>query len=585
MAASTHWLATGAAMSVLERGGNAFDAAVAAGFVLQVVEPHLNGLEGDMPAVLWDAHQHRVEVICGQGPAPAAASPAVFNKMGLEGVPGDGLLPACVPGAFGAWMLILRDYGTMRVGDVLAYAIECAAEGHPIAPEACQRLALVEGLFREEWMESARVYLAGGLPTAGSVFRNELLANTYRRIVREAEAEGNRDRQIEAALHVFYDGFVSEAIDRFTATTPVMDITGERHFGLLQGSDMAAWRASVEKPLTVDYRGYTVCKAGSWSQAPVFLQQLTLLEGFDLARMGFLSPDHIHTVVECAKLAFADREAWYGDPSFADVPIEALLSRSYAAERRRLVGERASGDLRPGAIGGLEPRLPHYPRLPVWEGHWASESSRTAGEGPAMAPANPHDGDTVHVDVADRYGNLISCTPSGGWFQSSPCIPGLGFALGTRAQQFNLTEGHPNVIAPGKRPRTTLSPSVVLREGEPYLAFGTPGGDQQDQWSLNFFLAHADFGQNLQEAIDAPNFHSMHFPGSFYPHLAFPAQVRIEDRVDGQVLAELERRGHQIRVRGPWALGRVTAAGRDRARGMLMAAASPRGGQAYAAGR
>jgi gamma-glutamyltranspeptidase / glutathione hydrolase len=541
---ATHWLATQSAMTVLDRGGNAFDAAVAAGFVLQVVEPHLNGLGGEVPIVLWDARRGKVEVICGQGPAPAAAFIEVVRGMGATDIPGTGLLAACVPGAFAGWMTLLRDHGTWAVSDVLEFAIGYAESGYPLLPRIAEVIASVESRLRGEWPSSAAVYLKDGVPRAGHLFRNPDLAATYRRVARE--------RSVEGALKAFYSGFVAEAVDAYCPA----------HGGLLTGADMAVagLEQRHEAPLTVDFGGWTVAKCGPWSQGPVFLQQLRLLEGFDLRSRGFLSADHVHLVVECAKLAFADREAWYADPEFVDVPLEGLLSREYAASRRRLVGDRASLELRPGNPGGAEPRLPR--RVPE-----------------AAPSGNP---DTCHVAVADRHGNLVACTPSGGWLQSSPVIPGLGFCLGTRAQMFNLDPEHPNRLEGGKRPRTTLSPTLALRDGEPVLAFGTPGGDQQDQWTLEFFLAHAVFGLDLQAANDAPMFHTTHFPSSFAPHDAYPGRVHAEPLGDG-VLDELRRRGHDVVDSPAWSLGRVCAVGRDG--DMLRAAASARGGQAYAAAR
>jgi gamma-glutamyltranspeptidase/glutathione hydrolase len=284
-------------------------------------------------------------------------------------------------------------------------------------------------------------------------------------------------------------------------------------------------------------------------------------------------------VTECAKLAFADREAWYGDPDFADVPLPALLDEGYVTQRRRLIGERASLDLRPGTINGQQPSLPHSLRSPR-----VRKSPPPLGEGRVGAVSNPL-GDTCHVDVVDRFGNMVAATPSGGWLQSSPVIPGLGFCLGTRAQMFNLDDGHPNALEGGKRPRTTLSPTLVTRDGEPWLVFGTPGGDQQDQWSFNFFLAHVDFGFNLQEAIDTPMFHTEHFPSSFFPHEAHPGRLVLEDRIAPQVATELRKRGHDVERAGAWALGRLCVAGKDPQSGQLIAAANPRGMQGYAVGR
>ncbi|HYL07246.1 MAG TPA: gamma-glutamyltransferase family protein [Candidatus Udaeobacter sp.] len=576
MVSSTHWLASQCGMSVLERGGNAFDAAVAAGFVLQVVEPHLNGLGGDLPIVLWDATRGKVEVICGQGPAPAAASIDAIHGLGLSEIPGTGLVAACVPGAFGAWMALLRDHGTWRLGDVLQFAIGYADAGYPLHPRIVDTLAMVEPLFREHWPASAAVYLRDGLPQPWSLFRNRDLAATYRRLVHDAEASARgREEQVEQALRGFYSGFVAEAVERH-CRREFMDSSGVPHAGLLRAGDMAGFDARHEMPLKADLGRWTVHKCGPWSQGAVFLQQLRLLESCDIAGMDFLSADHVHTVVECAKLAFADREAWYADPDFADVPLDALLSRDYADARRALVGQRASLDLRPGHPAGRTPHLPRREAQTVAPGHWTGTGSQSLG---AVR------GDTVHVAVADRHGNLVACTPSGGWLQSSPVIDGLGFCLGTRAQMFNLDPAHPNHIEGKKRPRTTLSPSLALRDGEPRLAFGTPGGDQQDQWTLEFFLAHAVFGLDLQAAVDAPMFHTSHFPSSFAPHDAHPGRVHVEPMPDPGVVDELRRRGHDVAEAAPWSLGRTCVVGRDPSTGLLSAAANPRGAQAYAAGR
>jgi gamma-glutamyltranspeptidase / glutathione hydrolase len=596
MVASTHWLASSAGMAVLEKGGNAFDAAVAAGFVLQVVEPHLNGPGGEVPVIGHDARRGETFVVSGQGPAPAAATVEAY--AGLDLVPGSGLLAACVPGAFGGWMLLLREYGTLRLRDVLGYAIMYAETGYPLVPSISWSIASVAELFREHWHSSAEVYLAGGgAPAPGTLFANPALAATYRRVLAEAEAaSGDRDEQIEAARRAWYDGFVAEEIGKFAATE-VMDVTGTRHRGLLTGQDLAAWHARLEAPATFDYEGYTVCKTGPWGQGPVFLQQLALLSGFDLAAMDPGSADYIHTVTEVAKLAFADREAWYGDPAFSDVPLGELLSAAYNDDRRALIGQIASAELRPGRPGGREMGLPDFANGPFSTSEFDSAGRRQRGSGdPGIDPATGEPlgraaaaqpqarrGDTCHLDVADRWGNVVTATPSGGWLQSSPVIPALGFPLGTRAQMFTLTPGRAATIAPGKRPRTTLTPTLALRGGEPYLAFGTPGGDQQDQWTLHFFLNHVVFGMNLQQAIDFPAFHSAHMPSSFYPREAYPLRLDIEERAGEPVIDELRRRGHDVHVQPPWSLGRISAVARRN--GLLYAAANPRGMQGYAVGR
>ena len=543
MIASTHWLASAAGMAVLERGGNAFDAAVAAGFTLQVVEPHLNGPGGDLPAVFWSAERGEPLVLCAQGVSPATATIERFRALGHELVPGTGVLAACVPGAFGGWLLLLREFGTWRLEDVLEFAIGYAEHGYPVVPGITATAERVEPLLRE-WHASAALYLP--VPQPGTLFRNPQLAATYRRICDEARG-GLREDEIERARELFYTGFVAEEIDRFS----------HEQEGLLTGDDLAAWEATFEAPVTYDYAGHTVCKTGAWGQGPVFLQQLALLRGFDLPAMT--RAELVHTVTECAKLAFADRDALYGD---ADVPLDRLLSNEYNDERRELVGDEASYELRPGA--GRMPRL--------------VDAQATLGSGePTLAR------DTVHVDVADRFGNLVAATPSGGWFDSSPTVPALGWPLGTRAQMFWLEEGLPSSLAPRKRPRTTLSPGVALRNGEPYLAFGTPGGDQQDQWALHVFLRHVQFGLDLQAAIDAPEFHTDHFPSSFFPRQARLGSLSVESRLGEDAIAELRRRGHQVTVAEPWSLGRVSAVGRDD--GQLKAAANARGMQGYATGR
>ena len=555
VAATTHWLGTATAMAVLERGGNAFDAATAAGFTLQVAEPHLNGPAGEVPILLHSARTGKQEVICGQGVAPAAATIGAYRDLGLDLVPGTGLLAAVVPGSFDAWMLMLRDYGTMEVEDILSFAIGYAENGCPLVPRIPQAIAMVQDLFLTEWQSSAAVYIPNGeIPVPFALFRNPALAATYRRIVDEAKAGGGtREMRIEAARRAWYRGFVAEAIDRFCRTSEVLDVSGSRHGGLLTGDDMASWSASVEEPLSFDYHGYTMCKTGPWGQGPVALQQLALLAGFDLAAMDPAGAEFIHTIVECAKLAFADREAFYGDPDFCSVPTQTLLSDEYNDARRALVGKEASTELRPGEVAGHDGRL--FVPDPASVGPAHAAGALGGGE-PTVARFGEMDistdgstrGDTVHVDVIDRWGNMVSATPSGGWLQSSPVIPELGFPLTTRGQMFWLEEGLPASLAPGKRPRTTLSPSLALRDGEPYMAFGTPGGDQQDQWPLNVFLRHVHHGMNLQQAIDFPEFHTAHFPQSFYPRNARPGHLAVEERIPDDTRNDLTKRGHRLEV-------------------------------------
>ena len=571
--ASTHWLASAAGMAVLEQGGNAFDAAVATGLTLQVVEPHMNGPGGDLPAILWPAGRDEPVVLCAQGPAPQRATIKHYrDDLGLRLVPGAGPLAAVVPGAFGGWMAILRDFGTLRLRDVMRYAIGYAEGGYPALASLAAAVRGAEALFREEWTTSGDVYLP--VVGAGELARNPVLAGTYERVLREAEARGpGREAQIEAAHEIWYRGWVAEALVNFQGQA-WMDSSGERHAGLLGEKDLRSWQPTYEAPVATVYQGLTVFKPGPWSQGPVFLQQLRLLDGFDLPAMGHGSAKYIHTVTECAKLAFADREAWYGDPVFVDVPVPELLSRSYADERRKLVLDESSPELRPGAPAGRVPRLPDAVMNPP-------NRPMVATGDPARSELR---GDTVHLDVADRYGNLVSATPSGGWLTGAPVIPELGFCLGTRAQMFWLEAGLASSLEPGKRPRTTLSPTMVARGGQAYLALGTPGGDQQDQWTLLGFLAHVNFGMNLQEALDAPNHHTEAFPSSFYPRATRPRQLAVEARVGPETIAALRGLGHRVEPAAPWSLGRVCAVSRD-ADGMLHGAADPRGMQAYACGR
>jgi gamma-glutamyltranspeptidase/glutathione hydrolase len=576
--ASTHWIASQVGMSVLERGGNAFDAAVATAFTLQVAEPHLNGPGGDAPIILHAARTGTQHVICGQGVAPQAATLDKFRDLDIDLIPATGVLPAVVPGAFDAWCLLLRDWGTWELADVLAYAIGYARNGIHIVPRISATIEGVRMLFEAEWKSSAAVFLPGGkTPGPGSLFARPALADTYARICREAVG-GTREARIEAARAAWYRGFVAEAVDKFFRSTDVLDVTGRRHRGLLAADDFARWSASVEDPVAYDYHQHTVLKCGPWSQGPAFLQQLALLRGFDIGAMDPFGAEFVHTVVECAKLAFADREAYYGDPNFCSVPLGALLSEEYNAERRELVGRDASMELRPGDVPGYTAIVDH---------NGASRAhllTRAPGAGePTVARLGVIGADTCHLDVIDNQGNMVSATPSGGWLQSSPVVPDLGFCMGTRGQMFWLQPDLPNSLAPGKRPRTTLSPSFALRDGAPWMAFGTPGGEQQDQWSLTYFLRMVHHNMGIQAAIDAPSFHTEHWPSSFWPRVARPGKVVIEGRFDDAVLQELKARGHKAEKGEDWSEGRISGA---RIEGdQMLAGANPRGMQGYAVGR
>ncbi|VFR27191.1 Gamma-glutamyltranspeptidase [plant metagenome] len=593
---STHWLASQVAMSVLERGGNAFDAAVAGGFALQVVEPHLNGPGGEVPIIFWSEREQRTRVLCGQGPAPKLAEPAYFRAMGLEQVPGIGLLPACVPGAFGAWLTLLRDHGTWELADVLAPAMSYARQGFPLVPRIVSAIIAVQALFREEWTSSADVWLPGGeVPDANALFRLPALAQTYARVIERAEAAGTtREGRIDAALDAWYDGFVAEAVDRYYRETAVRDTTGERNTGLLRREDMAGWRPAYEDPATLGFGRYTVAKCGPWSQGPVFLQQLSLLKHLDIGAHAPDSFGFVHRLAEATKLAFADRLAWYGDPERHDVPLAQLLSNDYARERARGVGATAATALQPGSPDGRPPVLPDTgvsARTLTTADTRYGVGEPTFAQLPPVAQWLPREifvGDTCHIDVIDAQGNMVAATPSGGWLSSSPAIPELGFSITTRLQMSWLDEGLPGGLQAGKRPSTTLSPGLALRDGKPYMVFGTPGGDQQDQWTVAFFLRHAVHGMDLQSAIEAPSWHVDHGPASFWPRTTVLNRLTVESRMPEATLAALREAGHEVKVGGPWSEGRISACTRepDGQGGLLLrAGANPRGMQGYAVGR
>lgn len=597
VAASTHWLASQTAMGVLERGGNAFDAAVAGGFVLQVVEPHLNGPGGEVPLLLWSERERRMLSVCGQGAAPAEATPEAFRRLGLEQVPGIGLLPATVPGAFGTWLTLLRDHGTWSLADVLAPAIGYAREGFPLVPRIVQAIYAVQALFREQWTSSAAVWLPDGrVPAPGSMFRLPQVADTYERILRTAQAESTtRTGVIDAALQAWYQGFVARDIDHFYRHEQVQDTSGGRNRGLLRYDDLAQWAPTVEAPLTMDFGRYTLAKCGFWSQGPSLLQQVGMLRHADLQQYAPHTAGFVHRIAEAAKLALADRLAWYGvAPGDWTQARQALLSDDYLRARWAEVGASASAELRAGAPAGLSPRLPD---LDVTRRSLLNADTRFGIGEPTFATLPPLSewlekevfvGDTCHIDVIDRQGNMVSATPSGGWLSSSPVIPSLGFSLNTRLQMTWLDEGLPGTLNPGVPPCTTLSPSLALRDGEPYMVFGTPGGDQQDQWSTAFFLRHAVHGMNLQEAIDAPAWHVDHFPASFWPRQTTLNRLTLESRFGETVIDELRAAGHDVKVGEPWSESRMSACTRsiDReGRLVLRAAANPRGMQGYAVGR
>jgi len=563
MVTTGHYLASRIGLHILEEGGNAVDAGVAAGFALAVLEPYIYGIGGEVPILVYLADEKRVVCLSGQGPAPRSATIDRFRKAGIDSIPGDGLLAAAVPDAVSTWIHALSLYGTMRLAQVLDPVIELAERGFPMYDRLRSALERSSGQFHEVWPSSERAYLPGGrVPDTEEIYVQKDLARMFSRLADAEHRERKRGRReaLQSARDVFYKGEIAERIVEFLQQNRLPDSTGKRNGGLLSREDLGGYATRVEEPVTTSYRGYDVFKCGPWSQGPVFLQQLRLLEGYDLAAMGHNSPEYIHLVIEAAKLAFADRERYYGDPDFSDVPLSRLLSREYAEARRKLIDpDRASLELRPGDATAYVPE------------------ERKGG-------LDIHKGDTTHLDTADRWGNLMSATPSGGWFRSSPVVEGLGFPLGTRMQMFSLEPGHPNALAPGKRPRTTLTPSLALKDGRPCMAFGTPGADQQDQWSLQFFLNRVDFGMDLQAAVDAPTFHTSHFPSSFHPHGANPGMTHVESRIPESSIAALRAKGHTVTVSGEWSHGRVLAVRFDPDNGVISGAATARLETGYAMG-
>lgn len=563
MVTSGHYLASRIGLHMLENGGNAVDAGVAMGFALAVLEPYIYGIGGEVPILLYLAEEKRVVSLSGQGPAPRKASIEWFQKSGIDPIPGDGLLAAVVPDAVSTWIAALSGFGTMSLAQVLEPAIDLAERGFPTFERLRAALERSAPQFLESWPTSAHAYLPGGtVPNIADLYVQQDLAGMFRKLVEAESREKRRGRKeaLRAARDVFYKGEIAERIVRFVRENRLFDSTGDRHSGLLTHEDLQAYATRIETPVSVQYRGYDVFKCGPWTQGPVFLQQLNLLEGYDLASMGHNSPEYIHLLIEAAKLSFADREQYYGDPDFVRVPLDLLLSKEYAAQRRKMIdANRASMELRPGNAPPSVPR------------------ERPGG-------LEIHKGDTTHLDAVDHRGNMMSATPSGGWFRSSPVIEGLGFPLGTRLQMFSLDPAHANALQPGKRPRTTLTPSLALKDGRPFMTFGTPGADQQDQWSLQFFLNCVDFGMNMQVAVDAPTFHTSHFPASFSPHDAQPGTMQVEGRIPEATVLALEGKGHTVRVGGDWSHGRVLGIRFDSARGVIFGVATARMETGYAIG-
>ncbi len=586
-----HYLAASAGLRIMSAGGNAIDAAAAMGICLTLLEPQSCGIGGEVPTLIYSARERKTFAISGMGWSPKAFTVDWCRDHGIDLIPGDGYLPACVPAVVDTWAVALARFGTMSCAEILQPAIELAEHGFPVYEGLRRSLHASRTKYVEQYPTTGAIYVPGGTaPHVGEALHNPDFGAMLRIMCRAEAAAAGRGRVagIEAARDAFYRGEIAERIDRFIADHPVADASGAQHAGLLSYEDLAEWRARVEDPVTLNYRGLDVFKCSSWTQGPVFLQQLAILSNLDLKAMGHNSADYLHTWIETAKLAFADREAYYGDPDFDAVPFDVLLSASYGLTRAGQIGPAASRELRPGDLGS---GVPEYATRGVHDDNRrALGTAGRAGDaehdpGRPTSPADaPHLGDTTHLDAVDAEGNMVAATPSGGWIGSSPVIAGLGFPLGTRGQMFYLNPRRPNALQPRKRPRATLTPTIVTRDGDPFMAFGTPGGDGQDQWTLQFFLNYVEFGMDLQQALDAPSVHTTHFPSSFYPREAHPGRVQAESRLPAETLEALRRRGHDIGLADGWSNGKALAIHCHADRGLIAGAATARNNIAYAMG-
>jgi gamma-glutamyltranspeptidase/glutathione hydrolase len=548
-----HYLATKAGADILGIGGNAVDAAVGATFVESVVNQQMFTLGGECPMLICMAMTQQVIAVNGNTAAPKQATPEAYLNRGLTEVPDEGILASGVPAAISALITVLSRFGRLSFAEVIEPALDYAKNGFPVhcGLYGQERFGIHDlgNKFLKDWPGSTHIYLPEGrVAEVGQVIVNSALADLLDYLKsKEQSSSGNRETGLKAVLNAFYKEDPATEIESFSTARN----------GLLSRSDMEVFETHFEEPVSLEFEDTTVFKCGPWNQGPVMLQALAILENVDLKKMGHNSEEYLHWTVEAFKLAFADREQYYGDTMQVNVPMSELLTKEYSHMRAELVDvEQANPELRPGDPRNQQALLPTEERL----------GGESWGHG------------TVHVDVIDGDGNMASFTPSGGWLKSSEVVSSLGFPLGNRLMTFYLKpKHHPNIIAPFKRPRTTISPSLAFRDNKPWMVFGSMGGDQQDQWQCQFFLNRVLFGMSVQEAIEAPKFSSEHFPGFFAPHDRFPNLLRIEPRVKREILDGLTRRGHKISVSVDWSEGYLLAAARDPERGVLEAGCDPRG--------
>jgi gamma-glutamyltranspeptidase/glutathione hydrolase len=521
-----------AGLRMLERGGNAVDAGVATVFAASVVEISHFGFGGECPLMIYDAKTKKVVVVNGQGPAPKAATPDLFKAKGK--VDANGPLAATVPAVMDALAIALAEHGTMRLEEVMAPAI-AYADGFPMYA-FLRGYVVRERKATEKWEWSKKTYYPEeAIPEVGEVFRQPNLAKTLREIVAAEHAAFKKTRDRKAAIMAGRDAFYKGPVARRIAEAD------RAAGGVLDEKDLAAFHGKIEEPVRTTFHGYDVFKAGPWDQGPVLLQVLNILAGIDLAAMGPGSADSIHTVHEAIKLAYDDRNAFYGDPDFVKVPLKGLLSADYADVRRKLIGQQAFLEHRPGDPFAFDPEVKAPP---------VRYAPHSQGEAQRAEP-----GDTTCVDAVDKDGNLFSATPSSGWLLGGAFIAGdTGVPLSNRMQIFDLDPASPNVLAGGKRPRTTLTPTILVKDGKPFLAISTPGGDSQDQQIANVLLNLIVFKMGLQEAIEFPRINSLHPFSSFDDHKSEPGVLEIESRVPAATLDDLKKRGHKLKVLGPYGM-------------------------------
>ncbi|HWU54167.1 MAG TPA: gamma-glutamyltransferase family protein [Rhizomicrobium sp.] len=549
--AAEHYSATLAGIEILRQGGNAVDAACAATLVEGVVNPQMHTIGGELPILISVPGSGEVVCINGNMTAPGRATPQAFRDLGHSAIPAEGVLAAGVPGALGAIVEALSRFGRLSFEEVSARAIELARDGFPAHSGLIRqyRSGITDNFEKfSGWPGTAGVYLPNGeIPKEGELIRNPALADMYLHLVKaERAAPGDRKQGLEAVFAAFYRGDIAAEIARFV----------KEKGGLLERSDFDRFQIPIERSAHIEFGGAQIHKCGPWNQGPALLQSLTILKNFDLSTLGHNSAEYIHVVLEAIKLAFADREQYYGDPDQVPVPLQALLSDEYGRLRAALVEHTANAEIRPGDPSRMGALLAVEDRL----------------GGAAWGPG------TVHVDAMDAEGFTAAFTPSGGWIRSSEVIPSLGFPLSMRLSNCYLEPSqHPNLVAPFKRPRTTISPSLVMKDGKAWMAFGSMGGDQQDQWQLQFFLNRVVFGMPLQEAIEAPKFSSEHFPGFFAPHDFYTNRVRLEPAIGTSVLEGLKDRGHDLDIAPAWSEGFLCAAERHQDTGVLEAGCDPRG--------